>query len=233
MELTEPERTNLIEYLLAHTTYSKTTIYNIAADDNKLYSMTERIRECMSRYPKEILAYLEEHPEVEERYTLAELKQMRYNELVDIRQRFKIRKRRKKVTGAEFAKQTSDKARTAIKQNTHLEHTIFMGAISEPEDLEFLTPEELEMMYPGSGLYSESELHSLGVARENAHAHHEVDATEYYIKIATIVDSGLIVAGQTLTYQDCYNLPVNEVEKLYQMALAKTRSKGSKAKKKL
>ena len=233
MELTEQERLYFINFLLKYTSYPKKTIYEIAQNDYKLFNMTQRINDCLDRYPKEIIKYLEEHPEVQERYTLEELRNMTYNDLVDIRKRFKIRKKSKKIVKATIAPEVAKKAREAIKENHALEKTIVLSALSEPEDIEFLTPEEIEMMYPGSGLYSDEELHSLGVARENSHDHREVDPNAYYIKIATIVDSGLMVDGKTPTLQECYDMPVAEVERLYKLALAKLGKKDSKTKKKL
>ena len=233
MQLSDSERSYYIDYLMSHTTYSRETINGIAEDDYKLFNMANRIKECMDRYPKEIFSYLIDHPEVEEQYTLDELKKMKYNDLVELRKLFKIRKKSKKIVSAKIIPEVAAKARKAAKANPRLEQTIILNTLPEVEDLAFLTPDEIETMYPGSGLYSDEELRNLGIVRENAHEQQEIDPTDYYIKIATIVESGITVDGNPLTLDDCYNMPVKEVERLYQIAQAKTHRKDSKAKKKL
>ncbi len=232
MELSSTERSNCLYFLKTYTTYSNRVIYDMAKDDGKLMNVTSRIRECMERYPKDIMEYLNAHPECPTRYTYEQLKQMKYNELAAIRKSFKIRKSAKKVVKVEQPTTELTKARASLHSNPSIEKTIICDVLTDPDELQFLTPEEIEMMYPGSGLLTNEELNRMGIARENASEYQEIDEDEYYIKIATIVDSGLVIDDKPITIVDCYNMSVEQVEKLYEQVKSKQSKKESKRNKK-
>lgn len=159
MYLSEQERSNIIDYFLAHTFYTKEYLTGIK-NHAQLFSMYKRTQERMYEYPKEIIAYYESHPEIYVRPTDEEIRHMKYEELSRLRKELGIRKKTtKKVTKTTEAKSTADKAREALRKEptskVAAQVIISNMAYEEEHDYDheqFLTPEEISMMYPGEEL---------------------------------------------------------------------------------
>ena len=166
MYLSERERANIIEYFLAHTNYTREYLTGIK-NHAQLFSMYNRTRERMYEYPKEIIAYYNSHPEIYIRPTDEEIKKMKYEELSELRKELGIRKKTtKKVTKTTEAKSTADKAREVLRKETttKVAAQIIVSNINyerehEFEHEEFLTPDEVTIMYPGEE-YTPDELAS-------------------------------------------------------------------------
>lgn len=159
MYLSERERANIIAYFKEHTYYTDEYLYGIH-NHAQLFSMYKRTQERMASYPREIIAYYEAHPEIYVRPTDEEIRHMKYEELSRLRKSLGIKaKTAKKVKKTTEAKSTADKARKALKDQptakVAAQVIITNMAHEEEHDYDheqFLTPEEIAMMYPGEEL---------------------------------------------------------------------------------
>lgn len=159
MYLSEVERANIIDYFLAHTFYTREYLTGIK-NHAQLFSMYKRTQTRMYEYPKEIIAYYNAHPEIYVRPTDEEIRKMKYEELSRLRKELGIRKKTtKKVTKTTEAKSTADKAREVLKQEStsKVAAQVIMSNIAYEQEIEheheqFLTPDEIAMMYPGEEL---------------------------------------------------------------------------------
>lgn len=159
MYLSATEKENIIAYFLEHTYYSEEYLRGIK-NHAQLFSMYNRTKERMHEYPKEIIAYYNNHPEIYVRPSDEEIRSMRYEQLSNLRKELGIRKKTaKKVTKTTEAKSTADKARQALREQstTKVAAQVIVSnmAYEEEHDYDheqFLTPEEIEMMYPGEEL---------------------------------------------------------------------------------
>lgn len=168
MYMSEKERASIIDYFLANTNYSEEFLLGIT-NHAQLFSMYKRTQERMDSYPKEIIAYYNEHPEIYVRPTEEEIRAMKYEELSSLRKELGIKaKRGKKVSKTVEAKDTAEKARHSLKDKpvTKVAAEVILGNMSHSEpdytQEQFLTPEEIEMMYPESD-YSPDELAARGI----------------------------------------------------------------------
>ena len=217
MNLSDAEYRNIIDYLEMHTTYDIGLL--AAKDDAQLYNMKKRIEECMHKYPKEIADYYRAHPEVTPRYSLEELKKMKYNELGKIRKSLKIRGSKKKVTKTEPAGPVADRARQTIQDtptNQVVANIIESNNEHEERDFEFITYKEAIQMYgpdisveylerKGFKLYDESD------------QVRDYDIDKIYL-IDAIEQLGISIKGMTLTTEYLLTLSIQELETLYTMA---------------
>lgn len=217
MKLSDAEYRNIIDYLEMHTTYDIGLL--AAKDDAQLYNMKKRIEECMHKYPKEIADYYRAHPEVTPRYSLEELKKMKYNELGKIRKSLKIRGSKKKVTKAEPAGPVADRARQTIQDtptNQVVANIIESNNEHEERDFEFITYKEAIQMYgpdisveylerKGFKLYDESD------------QVRDYDVDKIYL-IDAIEQLGISIKGMAITTEYLLTLSIQELETLYTMA---------------
>ena len=67
MYMSERERYQIIEYFKENTYYSEKYLEGIK-NHAQLFSMYKRTQERMATYPKEIIAYYKEHPEIYNEY---------------------------------------------------------------------------------------------------------------------------------------------------------------------
>jgi isopentenyldiphosphate isomerase len=165
--MSDKERANIIDYFLTHTNYSKEFL--LGTKQAQLLSMYKRTKERMASYPEEIIAYYNSHPEIYVRPSDEKIRSMKYEELSRLRKELGIRaKRGTKVTKTVEAKPTADKARKIIKEQpvakVAAEVIVCNMTYKEPDYVQeqFLTPEEIEMMYPESD-YSMDELAERGI----------------------------------------------------------------------
>lgn len=217
MKLSDAEYRNIIDYLEMHTTYDIGLL--AAKDDAQLYNMKKRIEECMHKYPKEIADYYRAHPEVTPRYSLEELKKMKYNELGKIRKSLKIRGSKKKVTKTEPAGHVADRARQTIQDtptNQVVANIIESNNEHEERDYEFITYKEAIQMYgpdisveylerKGFKLYDESD------------QVRDYDVDKIYL-IDAIEQLGISIKGMAITTEYLLTLSIQELETLYTMA---------------
>lgn len=169
MYLSEQERANIIDYFLNHTFYSREYLTGIK-NHAQLFSMYKRTKERMYEYPKEIIAFYKEHPEIYVRPTDDEIRKMKYEQLSDLRKELGIRKKTsKKVTKTVEDKSTAEAAREALKQQptSKIAAQVIINNMKYEEEHEydheqFLTPKEIEMMFPGEEL-SVDELADRGI----------------------------------------------------------------------
>lgn len=159
MYLSATEKENIIQYFLKHTYYEEEYLRGIK-NHAQLFSMYKRTQERMELYPKEIIKYYKEHPEIYVRPSDDVIRQMKYEELSRLRKELGIKKKSaKKVTKTVESKTTADKAREVLKQQptAALAATVIISNMAHEEEHDyeheqFLTPEEIAMMYPGEEL---------------------------------------------------------------------------------
>lgn len=154
MYLSATEKENIIAYFLRNTYYTEEYLRGIK-NHAQLFGMYKRTQERMASYLKEIIEYYKNHPEIYERPSDDVIRQMKYEELSRLRKELGIRKTAKKVTKTTEAKSTADKARKALKEQptTKVAAQVIITnmAYEEEHDYDheqFLTPEEISMMYP-------------------------------------------------------------------------------------
>ena len=159
MYLSATEKENIIQYFLRTTYYDEEYLRGIK-NHAQLFSMYKRTQERMDLYPKEIIKYYKDHPEIYERPTDEEIRQMRYEDLSRLRKELGIKKKTaKKVTKTTESKTTADKAREALKKKktSEVAAQVIISNMAHEEEHDydheqFLTPEEISMMYPGEEL---------------------------------------------------------------------------------
>lgn len=168
MYLSERERADIIDYFLTHTSYSREYLNNIK-NHAQLFSMYKRTKERMYEYPREIIAYYNSHPEIYVRPTDEEIKAMDYEELSKLRKELGVRKKTtKKVTKTTEATSLAEKARATLSEQptSKIAAQIIITNMNqeeyEYEHEQFLTPEEISIMYPGEEL-TEAELKAKGI----------------------------------------------------------------------
>ena len=216
MVLSDYEYRNIIDYLEANTTYDVGEL--VAKTDGQLYNMKKRIEAAMHNYPKEIFAFYQANPTYTPRYTLEELKKMKYNQLSEIRQSLKIRKSNK-VKSSIPAPDTATQAKEAIKEKTtsevvkdivksNQEHIEY-----EQEEYHFITRTEAVAMY-GEDI-SDEYLESRGFKLYEPIGRTYNDDTERYSLIDAINQLELSLKGIQLTTQDLLALELDELHYLY------------------
>lgn len=216
MVLSDIEYRNIIDYLAANTTYDIGEL--VAKKDGQLYSMKKNIEAAMHNYPKEIYAYYQAHPEHTPRYTLQELKKMKYNELSEIRQSLKIRKS-KKVKSSVPAPETAQKARQKIQEQTPTEvvKNIIMSnqeeQSKERDDYQFITREEAIAMY-GNDITDEY-LEANGFKLYEPIGRDYSDNVEKYALIDVILELEITIKGQKPTREQLLNLDLEDLHYLY------------------
>lgn len=169
MYMSEKERYQIIDYFLENTYYTKEYLEGIK-NHAQLFSMYKRTQERMASYPKEIIAYYKEHPEIYVRPTDQEIWKMKYEDLSRLRKELGLQKKRgKKVTKSVEATNTATKARSVLKEQTtaKVAAQVIVSNMAHEEEHDydheqFLTPEEIAMMYPDSE-YSADELAKMGI----------------------------------------------------------------------
>lgn len=217
MKLSDAEYRNIIDYLEMHTTYDIGLL--AAKDDAQLYNMKKRIEECMHKYPKEIADYYRAHPEVTPRYSLEELKKMKYNELGKIRKSLKIRGSKKKVTKTEPAGHVADRARQTIQDtptNQVVANIIESNNEHEERDFEFITYKEAIQMYGPDISVEYLEREGFKLYDESDQVR-DYDVDKIYL-IDAIEQLGISIKGMTLTTEYLLTLNIQELETLYTMA---------------
>ena len=169
MYMSEKERYQIIDYFLENTYYTKEYLEGIK-NHAQLFSMYKRTQERMASYPKEIIEYYNKHPEIYVRPTDQEIWNMKYEDLYRLRNELGLhKKRKKKVTTTVDAQKTADKARSVLKEQpvSKVAAQVIISNMAHEQEHDydheqFLTPEEIAMMYPDSE-YSADELAEMGI----------------------------------------------------------------------
>lgn len=218
MTLSDYEYRKIIDYLEEHTTYDIGDL--VTKSDHQLYAMKKRISEAMITYPREIYNYYMSHPTYTPRYTLEQLRQMKYNELSEIRQTLKIRKP-SKVKSATPSIDTAAKAKETIKSQTTTETvkniitSNFAQDEKEHDELSFITRAEAIAMY-GEDI-SDEYLEARGFKLYEPFTQPESDAEERYILIDEIGELDISLKGVKLTPADLIKFETEELHYLYHL----------------
>lgn len=217
MLLKDNEYKNIIDYLEANTTYDIGEL--VAKSDGQLYNMKKRIEAAMYNYPLEILAYYQAHPTHSPRYTLEQLKNMKYNQLSEIRQSLKIRKSNK-VKSSIPAEGVAAKARETIKEEPTSEVVKDIVRsnqeqieIEPEEEYQFITKVEAVAMY-GDDI-SDEFLEARGLKLYEPIGRTYNDDVERYSLIDAINQLEISLKGIHLTTQDLLSLETDELHYLY------------------
>lgn len=95
--LSSSEYSNIISYLTSVTNYTKESLLN--KPEENLFRMYNRIKECMNTYPLAII-YLQNSLDING-YSLSDLKQMNYHELLEIKKELLNKRNKKKQVKVE------------------------------------------------------------------------------------------------------------------------------------
>ena len=130
MVFNKGEKSEIVNYLLNNTDYSK--LYLLCKSDEVLFNLYNRVRHCMNKYPMDILELQQQASRYGkvQMYSLQDLGCFNYNKLAKIKKSLK------------------DVIKAAIKKNV-----VSTEQYGEDEyydtlhDIEYLTPEELYIIY--------------------------------------------------------------------------------------
>ena len=209
------DRREAYRYLFKVTNYSKETLDRIP--DYRLEKMVERIKGCMSTYHLDILRLMDENPNSGIHYTPKEISEMNYNKLAKVRKQL-----------LSYARQAAKKS-IICEQITMDELFNTAATVSEnktqslieeeqvTDDYEYLTTDEIALLFAGAEDLSDSELRQMGIINID-HSPDDLkpkDELDIYEIMATIVDSGYLINGVPATYEMCISLPKEELLKYY------------------
>ena len=226
------DRREAYRYLFKVTNYSKETLDRIP--DYRLEKMVERIKGCMSTYHLDILRLMDENPNSGIHYTPKEISEMNYNKLAKVRKQLLSYARQAAKNSIICDQITMDELfnTSAIVSENKTQSLIEEEQVTD--DYEYLTTDEIALLFAGAEDLSDSELRQMGVINidhspDDLEAKDELDIYEikmseiidtfanrlnYAIK-ATIVDSGYIINGVPATYAMCISLPKEKLLKYY------------------
>ncbi len=223
MKLDETKYGRIIYYLLQNTDYSREYLLSIK-DDDQLFSMYQNIKECMERYPKEILEFYKKNLFYQPRHTSEEVYKMTYNELSSLRDKLGLRKRGKKVKSSVPAGQlTIEDALREIEQQTPTEtatNIIISNSEDKERDEQILTPDEIKTMY-GEEEYSFSELQERGIVSTEPTPtlrRTTKDSDERYEKIDELICSKISIDGEEVDLKTLVSLEDEEFDILLKIA---------------
>lgn len=216
MKLSDYEYRNIIDYLKAYTTYDLSEL--IKKPDDQLYKIKKNIETAMATYPYEIFEYYKNHPEHTPRYSLEELKRMKYNQLSELRKALKIRKG-KKVKTQEEAPTVATKARKAIKDkstNEVVRDVIVSNQQLELDlstDYQFITLEEAYAMY-GTDITDEYLAEKGYKLYEPLKREEEDPEKERFDLIDSILANEIVINGTLLTAETLILLSLEDLQKI-------------------
>ncbi len=229
MYLSDYEFKNIVQFLNENTTYDVELLLK-GKSDVQINAMYIRIKSAMSEYPKEIFDYLNSHPAVQPRYSLDELKTMKYNELSALKKQFKIKKSRRKVTKQEDAPaKTMQRAKETLKKETtsRLAATMIAHGLDEKHerDLEILTEAEIFSMY-GESL-STLQLAKLGIVSEEVpYDAPKPEDDERMDMIDSILDIGVSIGGKALSFTELIMMSDEELKFLATLISTTLKNRG-------
>lgn len=209
------DRREAYRYLFKVTDYSKESLDRLP--DYRLEKMVERIKGCMITYHLDILRLMRENPNSGIHYTPKEISEMNYNKLAKVRKQL-----------LSYARQAAKKS-IICEQITMDELFNTAATVSEnktkslieeeqvTDDYEYLTTDEIALLFAGAEDLSDSELRQMGIINID-HSPDDLkpkDELDIYEIMATIVDSGYLINGVPATYEMCISLPKEELLKYY------------------
>lgn len=223
MYLSSYEKQKIIQYLERYTDYDVAFLLD-GKSDMQIQAMYRRIKDAMSKYPKEIFDYLSTHPLVEPRYTLEELVEMTYNELSELRANYGLKGRKKKVVKTEVASEKLVNRAKMVVQNTEakglIRDVLLNNACSRDEeqerDFEILSEEEIRMMY-GEDL-SRDELFGMGIILDTVprESYSDADAKRERL-IDAILDEGVSIGKKKLTLDELFMMSEEDLVCLHEI----------------
>lgn len=209
------DRREAYRYLFKVTNYSKETLDRIP--DYRLEKMVERIKGCMSTYHLDILRLMDENPNSGIHYTPKEISEMNYNKLAKVRKQLLSYARQAAKNSIICDQITMDELfnTSAIVSENKTQSLIEEEQVTD--DYEYLTTDEIALLFAGAEDLSDSELRQMGVINID-HSPDDLEAKDeldIYEIMATIVDSGYIINGVPATYEMCISLPKEKLLKYY------------------
>lgn len=209
-------RGEIEEFLLTYTTYDIDFLFKTKSY-GQIANMCRNIKKAMRTYPKEIIDFLKIHPEVNCPYSDEDIYAMNYNELAELRRKYSIKTTKKKVTSTAPAESLSQKGRQAISEVPTGQLCLsLMGNTEESEqEVQFLSDEEIEQMYPGGDL-SEEDLFKLGIKRYNSSGYISTYSKDERANelIDKILSYNININGISITEEYLCSLTENELEVL-------------------
>ena len=185
------DRREAYRYLFKVTNYSKETLDRIP--DYRLEKMVERIKGCMSTYHLDILRLAKVRKQL-----LSYARQAAKNSIIC-----------DQITMDELFNTS------AIVSENKTQSLIEEEQVTD--DYEYLTTDEISLLFAGAEDLSDSELRQMGVINID-HSPDDLEAKDeldIYEIMATIVDSGYIINGVPATYEMCISLPKEKLLKYY------------------
>lgn len=198
--------------------FREKTTYDVRAllsskTEAQIFSMYERIKDCLKTYPREIFNYINEHRELNIFYTEEELRSMTYNELVNLKKALGIK--RKKVTKVESVKDEAQMALSILKSATtrDIAARIILTSSEEEEnehDLEYIPldslPEEFKNM-------TFQELANHGFVTDPRIE--EPNKEDRYDMIDDIENADVTISGINLNFDTLLNFGPEELNSLH------------------
>ena len=205
--MTSKEREKLINELLTMTTYTRAFFDN--KSDHELYGIHTEIQAKINRYIREIMAY-ESSNNIIPAYTLEELSDLTYNDLILIRQEYGLSKRKHKNTKTKQSPQTQESSFKNIQ--FQFDH-----------DLQIITIEEARMMYGiEADLMTEDQFQKCGFQLESSSYSKRYSEEEVALRreIVFIIMSNGVRDENDEPYQEYYLelRPMEELRSLYEEA---------------
>ncbi len=212
------DRREAYRYLFKVTNYSKETLDRIP--DYRLEKMVERIKGCMSTYHLDILRLMDENPNSGIHYTPEEISEMNYNKLAKVRKQLLSYARQAAKNSIICDQITMDELFNTAATVSENKTQSLIEEEQVTDDYEYLTTDEIALLFAGAEDLSDSELRQMGIINidhspDDLKAKDELDVYEI---MATIVDSGYLINGVPATYEMCISLPKEKLLKYYAAA---------------
>lgn len=214
MFLNSGEKNTIYSFLSSRTTYDVNLLLSNKSD-SQIYNIYSRIKDALKKYPIDIIEYLNNHPEAKPRYTLEQLQNMSYNQLSNLREKFKIRKI-KKVVGTTTPALSYNNALKNIKEKSISELCASQIKLNNQELI--LSSSEISIMY-GDDWDSDFLKKQNIVLEDVAMSHPNRKSLEdiRLDKIDEIMSSHLSIKGQTPTFEELYSYDPKKLDKVYKL----------------
>ena len=209
------DRREAYRYLFKVTDYSKESLDRLP--DYRLEKMVERIKGCMITYHLDILRLMDENPNSGIHYTPKEISEMNYNKLAKVRKQLLSYARQAAKNSIICDQITMDELFNTSATVSENKTQSLIEEEQVTDDYEYLTTDEIALLFAGAEDLSDSELRQMGIINidrspDDLEAKDELDIYEI---MATIVDSGYLINGVPATYEMCISLPKEKLLKYY------------------
>ena len=209
------DRREAYRYLFKVTDYSKESLDRLP--DYRLEKMVERIKGCMITYHLDILRLMDENPNSGIHYTPKEISEMNYNKLAKVRKQLLSYARQAAKNSIICDQITMDELFNTAATVSENKTQSLIEEEQVTDDYEYLTTDEIALLFAGAEDLSDSELRQMGIINID-HSPDDLkpkDELDIYEIMATIVDSGYLINGVPATYEMCISLPKEKLLKYY------------------